>query len=171
MPCPQDFSDAVCKFFVNNGLNDPNLLEDTSRIELNDKNVTNARSFQVNHLPQIDSHLTAKLYVDNSIDEPSLVRNFQDKDFYIFNLTKINSITLNTQAVIDNQVINKAYVDQSHQENEQFRRVLVRYIYDESNDLVKNDQNKEFNDNKPTIIDSIIVNRNPNSDNEISNKK
>ena len=73
MLCPQDFSDAVCKFFVDNGLNDPNLIEDTSRIDLNDKNVTDAWSFQVNHLFQFDYPLTAKLYVDNSIDELSLV--------------------------------------------------------------------------------------------------
>ena len=54
---------------------------------MNDKNITNARFFQVNQLPQIDSPLTAKLYVDNALDDSSLVRNNQDNDFNKFNLT------------------------------------------------------------------------------------
>ena len=37
--------------------------------------------------------------------------------------------------------------------------------------MVKNNQDNDFNDNKLTNIDSITVNRNPTSDNELSNKK
>ena len=37
--------------------------------------------------------------------------------------------------------------------------------------MVKNNQDNDFNDNKLTKIDSITVNRNPSSDDEISNKK
>ena len=87
------------------------------RLDLNDRNITNARFFQVNQLPQIDSLSTAKLYVDISLDEVSLVRNSQDNDFNNYNLTTINSITLKKQAENDNEVITKAYVDQFHQEN------------------------------------------------------
>ena len=36
--------------------------------------------------------------------------------------------------------------------------------------MVKNNQENDFNDNKLTILDSITVNRNPNSDNELANK-
>ena len=36
---------------------------------------------------------------------------------------------------------------------------------------MKNNQDKDFNDKKITNIDSIAVNRNPSSDNEVSNKK
>ena len=36
---------------------------------------------------------------------------------------------------------------------------------------MKDNQDNDFNDNKLTFIDSILVNRNPTSDNEISNKK
>ena len=111
------------------------------------------------------------MYVDNAIDESSLVRNNQDNDFGICNLTSINSITLNQQAENDNEVITKAYVDQFHQENEQSRRDLGIDFYDESNDLIKNNQDNDFNDNKLTNIDSITVKRNPTSDNELSNKK
>ena len=111
------------------------------------------------------------MYVDNALDESSLVRNDDDKDFNNNNLTNIKSITLNTQAVNDNQVITKTYVDQFHQENEKLRRDVGLDFYDESNDLVNNYQDNDFNDNKLTNIDSIAVNRNPSSDNEVSNKK
>ena len=37
--------------------------------------------------------------------------------------------------------------------------------------MVKNNQDKDFNDKKLTNIDSITINRYPNSDNEVSNKK
>ena len=107
------------------------------------------------------------MYVDNDIDESSLVRNNQDNDFNNHNLTKINSNTLNTQAVTDNQVITKAYVDQFHQDNERSRRDLGIYFYDESGDLLKNNQDNDFNDKKFTNIDSITVNRNPSSNNEL----
>ena len=118
-----------------------------------------------------DSHLTAKLYVNTEIDQLSLVRNKQDNDFKNNNLTNINSITLKTQAVNDNQVITKAYVNQFHQENERSRRDVGLDFYDESNDLVKNNQENDLNDNKLTNLDSITINRDPTSDNEVSNKR
>ena len=90
-------------------------MKNNAHIDLNDRNITNARFVQVNQWPQIDSHLTPKLYVVNSIDEPSLVRINKDNDFGNYNLTNINSITLNNPAVNDNQVITKSYVDQYHQ--------------------------------------------------------
>ena len=99
-------------------------------------------------MPQIDSHLTAKLYVDKSIDEPSLVRNIQDNDSNNFKLTNKNSITLNKQAEIDNEFITKTYVDQFHQEKERFRQDFGIGFYDDSNDLVKNNQDIDFNDEK-----------------------
>ena len=137
---------------------------------MNDGIITNARFIQVNQMPQIDSHLTAKLYVDNSIDESCLIRNNQDNDFNNNNKTNINSITLNTQAVIDDQVITKAYVDQFHNDNERTRQDLKLDFYDESSVLVKNKQDNDFRDNKLSNIDSITFNRNPTSDNELSNK-
>ena len=138
---------------------------------MNDRNITNARFLQVNQWPQIDSHLTAKLYVDNSIDEPSLVRNNQDNDFGNYNLTNINSITLNKQAENDNEVITKAYVDQFHQENERSRRDVGLDFYDESSDLVKNNQDKNLNDNKLTNVYSIKIINNPTDDNHVGYKK
>ena len=159
LPCPQENSDAVCKSYADNLFNDPSILKNTVHIDLIDRNITNARFIQVNQLPQIDSHLTAKLNVDTEIDQPSLVRNNQDNDFNNNNLTNINSITLNTQATNDNQVFTKAYVDQFQQEIERSRRDVGLDFYDESNDLVKNNQDNDLHDNKLTNLDSITINK------------
>ena len=159
------------KHYVDTLFNDSSIIKNTAHIDLNDRNITNARFIQVNQLPQIDFHLTAKMYVDNSIDEQSLVRNNQDNDVGNYNLTNINSITLNKQAENDNQVITKAYVAQFHSDNERNRKDVGLSFYNEEVDLVKNNQDIDFNDNKLTNIDSITVNRNPSSDNELTNKK
>ena len=111
LPDPISIREAASKHYVDKLFNDPSIIKNTEHIDLNDRNITNARFIQVNQWPQIDSHLTAKLYVDTHKDRSSLVRNNQDNDFNNKNLTNINSITLNTQAVNDNQVITKAYVD------------------------------------------------------------
>ena len=171
IPDPISIREAASKNYVDNLFNDSSIVKNNVHIDLNVRNITNARFIQVNQLPQIDSHLTAKLYVDNSIDESSLFRNNSDNDFGNYNLTNINSITLNKQAENGNEVITKAYVDQFHQDNEKSRRDLGIDFYDESSDLVKNNQDNNFNNNKLTNIDSIQVNGNPNSDNELVNKK
>ena len=150
--------DAICigeaasKIYGDILFNDPSVLKNTAHIDLNVRNITNARFCQVNQLPQIDSQLTAKIYVDSAIGETSLVRNNQDNDFNDHNLTNINSITLNKQAEIDFEVITKAYVDQFRQEDEQSRRDLGRKIYDESSDLVKNSQDNFLDNNKLTNL-------------------
>ena len=171
IPDPISIREAASKNYVDNLFNDPSIVKHDAHIDLNDRNITNCRFLSVNQLPQIDSHLTAKLYVDNSIDESSLVRNNRDNDFGNYNLTNINSITLNKQAENDNEVITKAYVDQFHQENERSRRSVGLDFYNESSDLVKNNQDNDLNDNNIINLDSILVNRNPSSDYELANKK
>ena len=168
---PISIREAASKNYVDNLFKDPLIMKNTEHIDLNDRSITNARFIEVNQWHQIDSHLTPRLYVDNAVDESSLVRNNQDNDFNNNNLTNINSITLNTQAVNDNQVITKAYVDQFHQENERSRRDLGIDFYDESNDLVKNNQDNDFNDNKLKNMNSIKINTHPTDDDHVSNKK
>ena len=171
LPDPISIREATSKNYVDSLFNDPSILRNNAHIDLNDRNITNIRFLQVNQLPQIDSHLTAKLYVDNSKDESGLVSKNKDNDSGNYNLTNIRSITLNKQAEIDNEVITKAYVDQFHQENERSRREVASDFYDESSDLVKNNQDNDLNDNKLTNLDSITVNRKPTLDNELANKK
>ena len=93
LPDPTNLQDACSKNYVDKKFNDPSIIKNNAHIDLNDRNITNARFIQVNQLPQIDSHLTAKLYVDNAINEATLVRNNHDNDFSNYNLTNINSIT------------------------------------------------------------------------------
>ena len=69
LPDPTNIQDACSKNYVDNFFNDSSIIKNTEHIDLNDKNITNARFIQVNQLPQIDSHLTAKLYVDNAISD------------------------------------------------------------------------------------------------------
>ena len=171
LPNPISIREAASKNYGDNLFNDSSIIKNTEHIDSKDRNITNARFIQSNQWPQIDSHLTAKLYVHTEINQSSLVKNNQDNDFNNNTLTNINSITLNTQAVNYNQVITKANVDQFHQENEQSRRDLGIDFYNESSDIVKNNQNNDLKDKKLTNLDSITIIRNPSSDNEVSNKK
>ena len=66
LPDPLSITEACSKNYVDNLFNDPSIIKNTEHIDLDDRNITNARFIQVNQLPQIDSHLTAKLYVDNT---------------------------------------------------------------------------------------------------------
>ena len=171
LPNPISIQEAASKNYVDNLFNDPSIVKNNAHIDLNDRNITDARFMQVNQLPQLDSHLTAKLYVDTQIDQQSIVRNNQDNNFGNYNLTDINSITLNKQAENDNEVITKAYVDQFHQENERTRRNLGIDFYNESNDIVKNNQDNNFNNNILRNINSITINTNPTKNNHVTNKK
>ena len=171
VPDPFSVREVCSKNYVDNLFNDPSIVKNDAHIDLIDRNITNCRFLSVNQMPQIDSHLTAKLYVDNAIDESSLVRNNKDNDFGNDNLTNINSITLNKQAENDNEAITKAYVDQFHQEKERSRRDFGLDFYNESSDLVKNNQDNDFDDKKLTNINSITINNNPTNDNHVSNKK
>ena len=78
---------------------------------------------------------------------------------------------MNKQAENDNEVITKAYVDQFQQHNERSRRDIGIDFYDESNDLVKNNQHNDLHDNILTNLDFVTVIRIPASDNEFGSKK
>ena len=71
LPDTISIREAASKNFVDNLFNDPSIVKNTEHIDLNDRNITNARFIKVNQWPQIDSHLTPKLYVDNALDESS----------------------------------------------------------------------------------------------------
>ena len=103
-----------------------------------------------------------KNYVDN------IFKN--DIDFNDNKLTNINSITLSNQPINDNEVVTKSYVDQFHNDNERSRDLGIDF-YNESSDLVKNNQDNNFNDNKLTNINSITINNNPSDNNHVCNKK
>ena len=170
LPDPLSTLEACNKNYVDNSFNDPSIIKNTDYIDLNDRNITNARFIQVNQLLQIESHLTAKLYVDKAIDQSSLLRLDPDETL---DLNNQDSIILNSTLTEPKTIIEKptkAYIDSLHEENERSRRDLGIDFY-ESSDLVKNNQDNDLNDNKLTNLDSISIKRNPTSDNEVTNKK
>ena len=126
-------------------------------------------------MPAVGEHLTAKYYVDNaisnSVDESSLLKLDANEKL---ELDKQDSLILNstlTDPMTIIEIPTKAYIDSLHEENERSRRDLGIDFYNESTDLVKNNQNNNMNNKKITNLDSIQVNREPNSDSELANKK
>ena len=171
LPDPISIREAASKHYVDNLFNDLSIVKNTEHIDFNGRNITNARFIQVNQLPQIDSHLTAKLNVDNSIDETSLLRLDPNETL---DLDNQDCITLNSTLTSPVKIIEiptKAYIDSLHDENERNRRDLGIDFYNESSDLVKNNQDNDFNDKKLININSTTINKKPSSDNEVSNKK
>ena len=170
LPDPISIREAASKIHVDNFFNDPSIIKNTEHIDLNDRNIINARFFQVNQLRQIDYHLTAKLCVDNSIDESSLLRLDPNETLDSDNQDSIllNSTLTSSRKMIE--IPTKSYIDGLQDENERSRRYLGIDFYDESTDLVRNNQDNDLNDNKLTNLDSITNNRNPTSDKEVSNK-
>ena len=140
-------------------------------IDSKDVKLENINIVKVNYQPAINQHLTPKIYIVTARDEKSLLRNNQDNDFRNYICTNINNITLNKQAEIDNEVITKAYVEQFHQEKERSRRDVWLDFYDKSSDLVTNNQDKDLSDKKLLNLETVVVIREPSSDNEVANKK
>ena len=260
LPDPISIREAASKHYVDNLFNDSSIVKNTEHIDLNDRNITNARFIQVNQLPQIDSHLTAKLYVDNAIsdgvneqsllrldldekltqdtiilnstlstpktkleiptknyidnkfNDSSIIKNTDHVDFNDKILDNVHSIKINSYPTLDAELTSKIYVDHfvldcvdevsllrldpkgkihygkldSIFVNSSITstRIVIELptksyvdslheINRDRRDLssVFNDQDSEFDNNKLTNLDSITVNRNPNLDNELSNKK
>ena len=102
LPDPISIREPASKNYVDNLFNDTSIVKSNAHIDLNDRNITNARFIQVNQLPQIDSHSTAKLYVDNAIsdriNDQSLFRLHPDEkltqDSIIFNSTSTSPKTI-----------------------------------------------------------------------------
>ena len=142
----------------------------TNYIEANiEEDLDLKNQFRIKKLPDPINirEAASKNYVDNSIDETSLLRLDPNEQL---DLDNQDSIILNSSLTSLKKIIElptKAYINSLHEENERSRRDF----YDESSNLVKNNQDNDFNDKKLTNIDSITINRNPSSDNEVSNKK
>ena len=75
----------------------------------------------------------------------------------ISSLTTLNTII---------EIPTKAYIDSLHDERERNRRDLGLAFFDKEVDLVKTNQDNDFNDNKLTNFDRVTVIIDPNSDKE-----
>ena len=165
LPNPVSIGEAVSKQYVDNKLDDPSIIKNTAHVDFNDKNLDNVRFVKVNSMPAVGEHLTAKYYVDKAIsdrvNEQSLLRLHRDEKL---KLDEQDSILLDSILIPPNAIIElptKSYVDSLHEINRDRRDLSSLF----------NDQDSEFDNNKLTNLDSITVNRNPNLDNELSNKK
>ena len=149
------------KNYVDKKFNDSSIIKNIDNVDFNDKDIDNVGWIKVNNWPRDGEHLTPKLYVDNAIHESSLLRLHRDEEL---KLDEQDSILLDSILIPPNAIIElptKSYVDSLHEINRD-----GRYL-----SSVFNDQDSEFDNNKLTNLDSITVNRNPNLDNELSNKK
>ena len=146
LPDPISIREAASKNYVDKLFNDPSIVKNTEHIDLNDRNITNARFIQVNQLPQIDSHLTAKLYVDNaisdSIDESSLLR--LDTDEKLTQDTIVLNSTLTTPKTTL-EIPTKNYVDNK---------------FNDPN-IIKNTDHVDFNDKNIDNVGWVKVNKWP----------
>ena len=162
---PKTIIELPTKNYVDNKFNDSSIIKNTDHVDFNDKILDNVYAIRVNCYPILDAELTSKLYVDNFkfnyVDEKSLLRlDPKGKIHY----GKLDSIFVNSSITSPRTIIElptKSYVDSLHEINRD-RRDLTS---------VFNDQDNEFDNNKLTNLDSITVNRDPNLDHELSNKK
>ena len=162
---PKTIVELPTKSYVDNKFNDSSIIKNTDHVDFNDKNVDNVNSIKVNSLTTLYNHLTPKAYVDqfvlDNVDEVSLLRVDPKSDIHF---GKIVSVFVNSSITSPRTIIElptRSYVDSLHEINRD-RRDLSS---------VFNDQDNEFDNNKLTNLDSITVNREPNLDHELSNKK
>ena len=149
---------------VDKKFDDPSIIKNTAHVDFNDKNLDNVRFVKVNSMPAVGVHLTTKYYVDNaivySVDELPLLRLDPDEKF---KLDDQDSIILNstlTSLKILIELPNKSAVDSLH-ESSKNRPDLSSVV---------NDQDNEVGNKKLTNLDFVVVNRNPTSDNEVTNE-
>ena len=165
LPCPIENSVAVCKSYVDSGLNNPSMIRNTAHVDFNDKDLDNVRFVKVNSLLAVGDHLTPKFYVDeaisHSVDESSMLKLHLKKKLKLDEQVSTNVNSTLTSPKTNIEIPNKPYVDSLH-ESSRNRRHLSS---------VFNDQDNEFDINKLTTLDSVTANRNSYSDNELANKK
>ena len=163
---PRTIIEIPTKNYVDKKCDDPSIIKDTTHVDFNDKNLDNVRFLKGNSFPAIPGHLTLKIiHVDNgisySLDESSLLRidpnenlKLDEQDSIIPNFTLTSPRTVK-------ELPTKSYVDRLHESSGNKRDLSS----------VFNDQDKEFDNNKLTILDRVTIFRNPISDNEVSNGK
>ena len=155
LPDPISIREPASKNYVDILFNDTSIVKNNAHIDLNDRNITNARFIQVNQLPQIDSHLTAKLYVDNAIsdgiNEQSLLRLDPDEK-----LTQ-DSIILNSTSTSPKMIIELP---------------TKNYVNNKFNDpsIIKNTDHADFNNNYLDNVRMITVTELPEWPNELTPK-
>ena len=150
--------------YVDIKFNDPSILKHTAHVDFNDKNPEKVRFVEVNSMSAVVEHLTAKYYDDraicNSVDESSLWRLNPDEKNEIRWTRFYNFIFFLTSPKTIIETATKTRLD-SLSENDGNRLDLSALFVDPDNlvDIIMLNN-----------LDSITVNRNPNTDYELSHK-
>ena len=163
---PKTIIELPTKNYIDNKFNDPSILKNTGHVDFNDKILDKVHSIKVNSYPTLEEQLTPNFYVDHLtygvVDEQSLLR-LDPKEKLLLD-GKLDSIFPNSSLTSPRTLIelpSKSYVDSLHESSRNRRDLSLVFI----------DQDNEFDNNKLTKLDSITVNRNHSSDNELSSKK
>ena len=69
MPDAISIREAASKNYVDNLINDPSLIKNTTHFEFIEKNLDNLHSNKVNSFPTLEDHSTPKIYVNQAISE------------------------------------------------------------------------------------------------------
>ena len=97
LPNPTSIREAAPKNYVDNKINDPNIIKNTTHVDFKNKNLDNVHSIKVNSFPTLEEQLTPKIYVDQAIsegvDDSSLLRLDPDEKL---KLDEQDSIFLNS---------------------------------------------------------------------------
>ena len=127
---PKTIIELPTKTYVDSKFNDPSIIKNTDRVDVNDKIIDNVHSIQVNSFPTHYEQFTPKIYVDNVVSDAisyvdnlheinrnrgdlSSVLSDQDSEFDNNKLTNLDSFTVDRNSNSDTELANKNHIDDS----------------------------------------------------------
>ena len=143
---PQIDSHLTAKLYVDDSIDEPNLVRNNIDNDFNNYILTNINSFTSHKQTENDNEVTTKAYVDQFHQENErsrrdlgsdfynelndLVKNNQDNDLNDKKITSINSITFIKNPTDDNHVSNKKCIDDELNKNTviRFNQTLENYL-------------------------------------------
>ena len=173
---PQIDSHLTAKLHVDNAIADS--VDERSLLRLNPDAISKLyeRGYIVLDSTETSTRTSMEIptkdYVDNKFNDPSLIKNVDNVDFNDKDIDNVGWVKVNKWPKDGKHLTSKLYVDNAIQDIKS-AIVNLHELKRNKRDLssVFNDQDNEFDNNKLTNLDSVTVNRNPNLDNELANKK
>ena len=114
-PLLQKSSDGVCKSYVDGGLNDTSIIQNTAHVDFNEENLDIVRFVKVKSLPAVRKQLSPKSYVDEAFShrvyESSLLRLDRDEKLKLDEQDTINLNSTLTSPKTITETPTKSYVD------------------------------------------------------------
>ena len=163
----------TAKYYVDNAIS--KAIDESSLLRLDPDEKLEQDSIILNSTlssPKTILEIPTKNYVDNKFNDPSIIKNTDHVDFNDKYLDNVRWIGVNELPKWENAVTSKFYVDSALSDILSYVNELHEINRNERDlSSVFNDQDNEFDNNKLTNLDSVTVNRNPNLDNELANKK